>query len=634
MSLPTLPSPIRLAVALALVLSGALVAVPAAGARLVMHRCVSYSPVLCGTLTVPLDRSGAVAGTVRLHVERLASEAPTEPPLFFLSGGPGQSSDDAMDPLSSLLAPALRHRDLVLFDQRGTGLSGALDCPALERADPDRPGGAPAACAAALGARRSLYTTADSVADIDAVRAALGYNRLALYGVSYGTKVALAYARAYPQRLERLVIDSVVTPDGPDPLTRSSFQTMPRMLRELCGGACASFTRDPGADLSALVARLSRADLTGVVYGPGGRGQSAHLNRLKLFETILGGDFDPTLRAELPADVHAALSGDSAPILRLVARALPPVTGEPQPEEFSATLFTATTCEELSFPWAPSATPAQRVAQTQLLVDSMPASVFAPFDAGAALSSQLLTLCGTWPGAGERFVPASGPLPDVPALVLSGRQDVRTPLEDARSVAAQLPHARFFTVPNVGHSVVGTDESGCAARLVARFLEGLSTGGCRGPGRQFPIAQVPPRSVSVLADVPGITGARGRAARAALLTAQDVLTQASLVPADAGGGLRGGRWGFTVAGLRLDRVVYVPGVKVSGLLNVFNATGQLRLTGAAGSGVLDIGHGRITGTLSGRRVHGRARLLVPGLGQGAGATGLTPAPPRGPWPVT
>jgi pimeloyl-ACP methyl ester carboxylesterase len=136
----------------------------------------------------------------------------------------------------------------------------------------------------------------------------------------------------------------------------------------------------------------------------------------------------------------------------------------------------------------------------------MPGSLFAPFDAATGLSQQLLTLCHTWPGAGERFTPETDALPNVPALVTAGQQDTRTSLAGALAVAAQFPRARVLTVPNVGHSVVGTDTSECTNRQVVRFLELKSTGACRGPGR-VPISGVPPRRVSALVPIPGTRGA-------------------------------------------------------------------------------------------------------------------------------
>jgi hypothetical protein len=314
----------------------------------------------------------------------------------------------------------------------------------------------------------------------------------------------------------------------------------------------------------------------------------------------------------------------------LVHRAFPAIKVAPLPKLFSATLFTATVCEELPFPWSPTASPAARMRQAALRVSSIPASVFAPFDPGAALSQQLLRLCRTWPGAGERFV-AAGPLPNVPALVITGQQDVRTPLEGALSVAAQLPRAHTLIVPGVGHSVVGTDTSGCAAQQAIRFLELQSIGRCLGPGR-IPVSALPPSKLAAVGPLAGIRGARGRAVRAVLLTAEDIVTYSLLSPFSAGGGLRGGSYRFNAGALELHRLIYVPGVPVSGTVSLVSRTAVLRFSGAAGTGTLRIGHGVIAGTVSGHGVRGKGRLPVPQGGRGGG-TPLGEGP-TGPWPTT
>ena len=116
-----------------------------------------------------------------------------------------------------------------------------------------------ARCAGQLGAKRGLFRTADSVADIEALREQAGYARLTIFAVSYGTKVALAYAAAHPDRVERLVLDSVVTPDGPDVLQHSTFAAVPRVLGELCAGnACQGITDEP--DRRADVARQAAGE--------------------------------------------------------------------------------------------------------------------------------------------------------------------------------------------------------------------------------------------------------------------------------------------------------------------------------------------------------------------------------------
>ena len=126
----------------------------------------------------------------------------------------------------------------MIYDQRGSGRSGLLRCRALERSNLLHAGDAAAACARRLGPRRAFYTSRDTADDIDALREQLGAEQVALYGTSYGTKVALAYALRYPARVDRLVLDSVAEVDGPSPFYLDSFEAVPRALRALCRGHC------------------------------------------------------------------------------------------------------------------------------------------------------------------------------------------------------------------------------------------------------------------------------------------------------------------------------------------------------------------------------------------------------------
>ena len=102
-------------------------------------------------------------------------------------------------------------------------------------------------CALEIGPARGGYTTQESVEDIEAIRQAAGYEKLVLYGTSYGTKVAEEYAERYPQHVESLVLDSVVLPDGPEPFSIPTFQAIGSVLDELCSNnACAGITHQPG----------------------------------------------------------------------------------------------------------------------------------------------------------------------------------------------------------------------------------------------------------------------------------------------------------------------------------------------------------------------------------------------------
>ena len=101
-------------------------------------------------------------------------------------------------------------------------------------------------CARRLGPRRSFYTTPDSVEDMEAIRQALGLERMSLLGISYGTALALAYARAHPDRVDRLILDSVADPDDADVFGLASFRAVAPSLRALCPAGCRDVSSRPG----------------------------------------------------------------------------------------------------------------------------------------------------------------------------------------------------------------------------------------------------------------------------------------------------------------------------------------------------------------------------------------------------
>ena len=303
---------VRKAAALVAAAAVVLTVVAPAQAQLRFKRCGSFG-YQCARVSVPLDHSGAVPGRISLFVKRIRARGrATRPPLIVLAGGPGQSATAAFDgDALAVVYPAYRDRDLVVFDQRGTGRSGVLRCRRLERANLLEAGAAAGACAQALGPRRALYTSRDSVEDIERVRLALGAERIALYGTSYGTKVALGYALGHPGSLERLVLDSVVEPAGPNYLYLDTLAAVPRALRAVCRSGCRAFTRDPVNDLQRLVRRMSSAPLRGRIVGAGGRARAAAMGRGDLFSVLLAGDFDPSLRGAFPGAVRSALAGDA-----------------------------------------------------------------------------------------------------------------------------------------------------------------------------------------------------------------------------------------------------------------------------------------------------------------------------------
>src|SRR5215212_4602204 len=258
----------------------AVAALPGSASALDWHRCAGAgtSPgSRCSTLRVPLDRTGAIPDTVPLKLARLDRSA--KPTLVYLSGGPGAAGIEEMLSVMPLVPMIYERFHVVGFDQRGTGGSGLLRCPAVERDVRLRSASAGEACAKRLGAARRLYTTPDSVEDLEAIRTALGVEKLTLFGISYGTELALAYARAHPDRVERLIIDSVVDPDDRDPFGLAGFRAMGPSLAGLCPARCRGVTDEPARDLAALVARLGAGPMRGSWYDARGRRHRARMGR-------------------------------------------------------------------------------------------------------------------------------------------------------------------------------------------------------------------------------------------------------------------------------------------------------------------------------------------------------------------
>ena len=179
--------------------------------------------------------------------------------MLLITGGPGQPGVPALARIPKILGAELHDYRVVVYDQRGTG-AGALDCPALQSemgsSDLWPPSAAAVrACSRQLGARRQFFGTDDVVADMESLRRALGVDRWTLDGISYGSYVGERYALAHPDRVQRLVLDSVVPHVGQTDLGVVEFRATARVLRSVCGTTCV-------ADLAAVVrARHNGAQL-------------------------------------------------------------------------------------------------------------------------------------------------------------------------------------------------------------------------------------------------------------------------------------------------------------------------------------------------------------------------------------
>jgi pimeloyl-ACP methyl ester carboxylesterase len=620
--------------------------------------CAGAAPAgfTCASVPVPLDRSGQVSGAISLKLERKqAALGPSRDAVVALAGGPGQSALGLGEFIANAISPALGSRDLLVFDQRGTGASNPLSCPALssssEAAQVHSIGELTGRCAQQLGPARGAYTTQESVEDIEAIRQAGEYEKLVLYGTSYGTKVALEYAERYPQHVEALVLDSVVPTSGPEPFALSTFQAIGGVLSELCAnGACAGITSNPLGDLARLTAQLRRHALSGSVYDGAGKRHAVTLGETGLLGILQAGDLNPALRALLPAAVVSALRHDPDPLLRLelLSEGLIPNVPARRPvesaESIDETLFVDTSCEELPFPWQRTASPSTRLTEALASLHGLPSGDFYPFDATTALNASLVSVCADWPDASPP-PPTPGALPDVPTLILSGAQDLRTPTANARRVAAQIPDAQLLVVPFTGHSVLGSDFSGCAELAVEAFFGGSSVQPCGPTQNTFAPTPLTPTRLAYIHPPSVLGGKPGQTLTAVLDTILDLNRQvigatlqadAELPAGSSFGGLRGGYARLNASSVVLHDFSFVAGVQLSGVFPVKNGqlqTSTIRISGSTASpGTVRVGAGKtVSGTLGGRQFDVEiARVKLARASRGGGESG---GEGSGEWPT-
>jgi pimeloyl-ACP methyl ester carboxylesterase len=571
--------------------------------------CSPANGFYCGTVTVPIDWSGLdpllTGKTIALHVLWKPAEiADTDGALVALAGGPGQAATPFAADFASVLAPALGTRDLIVFDQRGTGSSAPLDCPGADSAETLQE--FVETCASELGPARDHFASKDSAADIDAVRAALGVEQVTVFGISYGTYVAQLYARMFPTHTAALVLDSVVPPNGVDSFSRSNFEAVSRVLAANCGRKlCRGITGNPLADLKRLIARMGNVGIPLRYVSSGGRpswlqvGQTGLINFM--VETF---SLDAVARARLPGALRSELAGDSYPLGRLLTRSPSSGAGVDMP------LYLATSCTDTHFPWALGDPLSVRRADVNNAFNAISPSVFSPFSAATALAVSNISLCIDWP---PTTVDTSvlAPAPDIPVFIFDGVEDDLTPRSDGVAVAALFPRATRVDVPFTGHSVVSDvwpNADKCVARALASFFAHLPIPSCRNVTPFFRPTNRDPSSLAQVKPV-RLQGVRGRTIGAVLGTISDV-TETALSMVEPPVGLRGGTFAGLL-GLQLHKIVYVPGVVVSGSFDLLTGAGRLTVTGKGSHGKLIIRRGRtytrLIGSLDGKRLSIRVR---------------------------
>ena len=405
----------------------------------------------------PVD-PGSPEIAIRVAVVPALNLNPENDPIVPIAGGPGQGTVEFYSSYAGAFEPVRRNRDILLVDQRGTGESSRMDCPIDDDAllfegefSLDDTIRFIEECLETLPHDPRYFSTSVAVTDLEAIREALGYSALNLYGVSYGTRVAQHFARRYPDATRTVVIDGVVPPQialGPEIATESQKAVDRILARCVEDAACNERFPDIEATFVAIVARLREASLEVSVPHPNtGRAEVVKFGEAELAGAVRLLAYSPTTIALLPLFVHEAGQGNWVPLASQYM-----MTAIAMSDALALGMHNAVMCtEDMPF-----------LERTTIDVDGIAASYMGTFQLDA-----LEAICTTWPRGpidAEFKVPLAT---DIPFLLLSGDADPITPPRYAEMAAVDLTNATHLIGKHQGHGQLGV---GCMRNLVAEFV--------------------------------------------------------------------------------------------------------------------------------------------------------------------
>ena len=383
-------------------------------------------------------------------------------PIVLLAGGPGMGAQLMYTMSSSAFARARRDRDILLIDQRGTGKSTPLTCSGAAE-DPLAAGQQGAGidefvalttvCRDSLARHHDLrsFTTSQAVRDLEEIRARLGYDRLNLYGVSYGSRVAQHYAREFPTRVRSMVLDGVVPPQtvlGPDiaiDAERAVEALFDRCRKE---SSCKEAFGDPRLSLREVQSALRREPISiSLPHPQTGKPFSLSLGATHIATVTRLSTYDPYLAAMLPLVLYEASRANYRPLASLFVMTLSGVSAS-----LAAGMHNSVVCSE-DFP---------RFDRTKVDRQALETSYLGPmiFDA-------LSSVCKTWP-RGEVDKNFNEPLKsDIPTLLLSGTLDPVTPPSGAALVGTTLRNSLHVVIENSAHGQLAVP---CIDRVFRDFF--------------------------------------------------------------------------------------------------------------------------------------------------------------------
>src|ERR1041384_714528 len=424
----------------------------------------------CGTLEVYEDRAARTGRKINLNIIVLpATSAQREPdPLFYFAGGPGSSVTEEAAGLAQLFAKIREHRDLVFVDQRGTGGSNPLNCDFYNADDLQSylgyffPLDDIRKCRTQLEPKADLklYTTTIAMDDIDDARAALGYDRINLFGGSYGTRAALTYLKRHPQHVRTAILQGVSPTNQlmPRDFPQDTERALQGVLSEcVADQQCNSAFPNVKAEAQAVLAQLIKGPVEVEIQKPRSSERvKVKLSRDLAAEAIRYMLYSPLPASRVPLMIHLASQGNFAPLARAALEYRVNLVGTG-----SNGMYLSVTCAE-DFPWIKPGE-GERIAANTFLGDYR--------------LRQQREACELWPRATIERDYAQPVRSDVPVLLLTGEWDPVTPPSNGDATAKTLKNSLHIVVPHGAHGLGGLENIDCILAITTDFIERGTTNG-------------------------------------------------------------------------------------------------------------------------------------------------------------
>jgi pimeloyl-ACP methyl ester carboxylesterase len=558
-------------------------------------------------------------------------------------GGPGYPSTGSRVAYLTLFYPLLDTDDLLLVDNRGTGTSQPIDCEPLQ-SDGNGTLQAIAQCGAYLGPTSDLYGSGTAADDLAAVLAALAIPKISLYGDSYGSYFAQAFAGRHGDLLRAVILDSTWPVVGESPWYPEAAPAMRNAFDVTCrqNADCIDLPGTSLGRIATLLSSLEAHPFAGTAANGNGKIVTVHADGESLAYEAYSNSTDVVLYRELDPAARAYLeNGDTAPLLRLIAEngsASLSNCDSGAPACYSAGLFVAVSCTDypqLYNMTSPIALRPGQEAASILREQLNDPGVYAPFTIGEfrlmPLPSSVLDMCLTWPVPSPAHppgepVPPGTVFPSVPVLVFSGDLDSLTPTQQGAEAAALFPNAQQIVFANSFHVNAEGDMDDCASVIAVNFFRDLSPGDTSCAKEIAEVRMVPKFARSMYELDPAAPGegnqgtpADLQAAAAAALTAGDAVARWWVNYSGSDVGLRGGQFQLAQTGnaasFTLDNDQWVEDLAVSGTVDWYTTApgevvAQLTFSTPAGAGALTISwydlkpqaQATIQGTIGGRTI--------------------------------